>query len=435
MTAAGESGRVDSTFGSKLSRALAWHDPAAQILKIDILTVLIALALPWSTSAVSILAVIWVIALAFTVDVTKLAASLKQPVCILPVALVALAAVGTLWSEVPWPTRLQAIGPTAKLLFLPLLFYHFQRSTRATWVFLAFLGSCTLLMMVSWLVAFEPVLTLKPVSDRTCGVFVKNYIDQGQEFGLCAVALIYPVMVLLKERRHLLAGLFIAAALGMLAHMVFVIASRTSLAIMPLLLAIFAFRHLQWRGGVALMLVTVIGGLAWAVTPRMCRTVETLSRDLELYQERSEPTSAGLRIEYWKKSLQFIREAPLVGHGTGSIRDLFQKAVAGDAVQASGHVVANPHNQTLAVAIQWGLVGSIVLYAMWLIHLLLFRGPGLVAWIGLLVVTQNILSSLFNSHLFDFHAGWMYVLGVGVAGGAVFGVRLRKQALPSVSGP
>jgi hypothetical protein len=53
----------------------------------------------------------------------------------------------------------------------------------------------------------------------------------------------------------------------------------------------------------------------------------------------------------------------------------------------------------------------------WLAHLLLFRGDGLVSWIGLLVVVQNIFTSLFNSHLFDFHAGWMYVLGVGVAGG------------------
>ena len=33
------------------------------------------------------------------------------------------------------------------------------------------------------------------------------------------------------------------------------------------------------------------------------------------------------------------------------------------------------------------------------------------------LVTQNVVSSLFNSHLFDFHEGWMYVIGVGVAGG------------------
>jgi hypothetical protein len=32
---------------------------------------------------------------------------------------------------------------------------------------------------------------------------------------------------------------------------------------------------------------------------------------------------------------------------------------------------------------------------------------------------QNFFTSLFNSHLFDFHEGWMYVLGVGIAGGMV----------------
>ena len=48
-----------------------------------------------------------------------------------------------------------------------------------------------------------------------------------------------------------------------------------------------------------------------------------------------------------------------------------------------------------------------------------FAATGLVAWIGLLVVVQNIFTSLFNSHMFDFHEGWMYVLGVGVAGGMV----------------
>ena len=37
-----------------------------------------------------------------------------------------------------------------------------------------------------------------------------------------------------------------------------------------------------------------------------------------------------------------------------------------------------------------------------------------------MVVVQNIISSLFNSHLFDFTQGWIYVFGVGVAGGLIF---------------
>jgi hypothetical protein len=45
-----------------------------------------------------------------------------------------------------------------------------------------------------------------------------------------------------------------------------------------------------------------------------------------------------------------------------------------------------------------------------------------------MVVAQNIFSSLFNSHLFDFHEGWMYVLGVGVAGGMTLEARFGETA-------
>ena len=62
-------------------------------------------------------------------------------------------------------------------------------------------------------------------------------------------------------------------------------------------------------------------------------------------------------------------------------------------------------------------MGCAVLYAMWFAHFIMFRGNGFAAWVGLLAVVQNVISSLFNSHLFDFVPGWMYVMSVGVAGG------------------
>jgi O-antigen ligase len=120
--------------------------------------------------------------------------------------------------------------------------------------------------------------------------------------------------------------------------------------------------------------------------------------------------------------LGFFAQAPVIGHGTGSTRGLFEQAAVGQ-VGVRAEIVANPHNQTLNVAVQWGVLGIVALYALWWKHLTLFRGDGLAAWIGLLVVVQNIFTSLFNSHLFDFHEGWMYVLGVGVAGGMVLGAR------------
>ena len=55
-------------------------------------------------------------------------------------------------------------------------------------------------MAMSWIVAFYPNLSLKTF-DPQRGIFVKNYIDQSQEFALCAVALAHPVITLLRARR------------------------------------------------------------------------------------------------------------------------------------------------------------------------------------------------------------------------------------------
>ena len=409
----------------------ARHDPAARILNVDLLTVLIAILLPWSTSGVAIVVVLWFVALIPTVDPRALLRSLMRPISALPIALFALALVGTLWSDASWGARLHAVSPTAKLLVLPLLLYHFQRSPRGLWVFVAFLVSCTLLMLVSWAVAFDPNLTLKPEAESR-GIFVKNYIDQSQEFALCAVALAYPIMMSLRGGRTRLALLLTAIALGLLANMMFVVVSRTALVTMPIMLAVFALLHLKWR--TSLMIFTAaaaVSVLAWATSPQLQWTTTTFIRDYQIYKELNQPTSIGVRLEFWQKSLRFIAEAPVIGHGTGSTRGLFEQAATGPKVLAGGQVVSNPHNQTLHVAIQWGVIGVIVLYAIWWLHLSLFRGEGLAAWIGLMVVVQNICTSLFNSHLFDFHQGWMYVLGVGVAGGMVLATRRNAETAAS----
>jgi O-antigen ligase len=404
--------------------------PAAWITVADIFAILTALALPWSTSLVAIFVLCWLGTAAWTLDYRVYFQSLKQPMCFLPIALFALAAIGTLWSDASWAARLYAVTPAAKLLVLPGLFYHFERSARGMWVLIAFLASCTLLMAVSWIVAFDPGFTLKPQADAVRGIFVKNYIDQSQEFVLCAVALAYPIVLALREKRIWLAALLTAVALGFVINMALVVVSRTALVTMPIMLAVFAALHLKWRSNVVIVCAAVLlAGLAWAISPQLRWTAATFVRDYQIYKELDQPTSIGLRLEFWQKSLRFFAEAPFVGHGTGSTRGLFQQAATGPEVLVGGQVIGNPHNQTLNVAVQWGIVGVVILYAMWWFHLLLFRGEGLVAWIGLLVVVQNFVTSLFNSHLFDFHEGWMYVLGVGIAGGTV--IRTERKNAPA----
>ncbi|MET4220610.1 O-antigen ligase [Bradyrhizobium sp. LB14.3] len=407
------------TTGQVLWRRL--RSPAAWSETVDLFAILTAASLPWSTSLAAIFNVLMLLCMAPFLDIREFLQSLKRPICAAPIALVLLALVGTLWSDAAWGARFYAVNPTVKLLVLPILLYHFARSPRGHWVFVAFLASCALLSVMSWLVAFYPDLALK--SDRVeRGIFVKNYIDQSQEFALCAVALAYPIVQLLRQKRYWIAGLLTVLALSFFVNMAFVVVSRTALVTVPIMFGVFALLHLKRRSIAIISAALLVGAvLAWQASPQLRKTADSFASDYTRYVENGAPTSAGLRLEFWRKSLSFFAEAPIKGHGTGSTRGLFERAATPGVglYQASSEVIGNPHNQTLNVAVQWGIIGIVVLYAIWILHLLLFRGDGLANWVGLLVVVQNVFTSLFNSHLFDFHEGWMYVIGVGVAGGMV----------------
>jgi O-antigen ligase len=168
--------------------------------------------------------------------------------------------------------------------------------------------------------------------------------------------------------------------------------------------------------------------LVWAASPYLRTEVSNVRGEIERYRSENVSTRSGERLEYWRKSAQFVSEAPVFGHGTGSIPELFRRSAVGQT-GVSALASVNPHSQTLVVAIQLGIAGAVLLYGMWIAHLLLFRDRGLPEWIGLIVLVQNVVASVFNSHLSDFTQGGIYVFGVGVAGGMVL-----RRAKDSLSG-
>ena len=316
-----------------------WRDQALWMTIADIFAILAALTLPWSTTLVAIFVPCWLGAVAWMVDWRAYGRLLKRPICYLPFALVGLALIGTLWSDAAWSARLYAVSPTLKLLVLPGLFYHFQRSSRGMWVFVAFLVSCALLMVMSWIVAYDPSLSLKPNGAADRGIFVKNYIDQSQEFALCAVALAYPVIILMRSNRMRQALALGAISLGFIVNMAFVTVSRTAIVTMPIMVGVFAMLHLKRRtSGILVGVMVALVGVLWFTTPELRWGPKRLLRDYQLYKTEQTVTSIGLRLDFWEKSLRFFSEAPVIGHGTGSLRGLFERAANGYAESSNGDI-------------------------------------------------------------------------------------------------
>jgi hypothetical protein len=411
MTDAANTGSINRTFDRARLAALA-----------DWLAVGVAVALPWSTTATEIFIVLWLLALLPTLTLADLRRELTTAAGGLPALLWLLGALGMLWADASWSDRIWGLGGFHKLLVIPLLLAHFRRSERGMAAVYGFLASCTALLILSW--SLKIIWELRGlegfyVRDKFPGIPIHDYIAQSAEFMICAFGLIAAALSMLRERRVALAAALTALAALFLANILYISPGRSGLVVLPVLFALFGIRTFGWKGLLAAILAgAAIAALAWSMSPFLRARLSTSLQEVQAYRSDNAATSAGMRLEFWKKSLAFVAQAPILGNGTGSTRPLFQRAAQGES-GAGGVASDNPHNQYLAVAVQLGLVGLVTLLAMWVAHLALFRGSGLIPWIGLVVVLQNVIASAFNSHLFDFFQGWLYAFGVGVLGGIV----------------
>jgi len=389
----------------------------------------VAVTLPWSTSVSEIFTVLWLLVLLPTLSVADVRRALATWAGALPALLWLAGALGMVWAPVSFAERFAGLGGYNKLLVIPLLLAQFRRSGRAAPVLYGFVTSCAVVLVASWVLKISwdtRGLDGLVINDKLPGIPVRDVIAQSSEFLLCTFGLLAVALDGLRARRFATTIAAAALAVVFLANILYVSTGRSTLVVAPILFVLLGARYFGWKGVVGAVLAgVVIAGIAWASSPFLRLRLSNTLVELSTYRDNNAITSAGVRLEFWKKSIDFVAAAPLFGNGTGSMPALYRRAAAGET-GAEGVATVNPHNQYLAVAIELGLFGLAVLLAMWVAHLALFRGSGLMAWFGLMMVSQNVVSSAFNSHLFDSFNGWLYVFGVGVTGGMM----LRGAAPP-----
>lgn len=400
-------------------------DRPAWLLRADYLATAVAISLPWSSSVTSITVALWLVALLPTLQWEDVRRAILTPSGALPIALVVFGAVGMIWADVTLIERWNGFSSFLRLLVIPLLLVQFRHSEHWRWPLVGFLSSAVVLLGASFVSAFFSEFFWG--YGKTYGIVVKDQIAQSAEFSLAAFGTFFMALRSARANRIAVAIAWTLLGCAFLANIIYVTTSRTTLVTIPVLTVLFLF---QFAGRTRIAMVALGVALiaaAWSASPMVRQRLGSLSSELEQFRTLGLRTSAGDRMDFLSKGMVIVRDAPLIGHGTGSIKEMYQRAAV-DKTGSTAEVTDNPHNQTLAVAIQLGLAGALVLWAMWFAHLVMFlRGNGLIAFVGATIVLQNMIGSLFNSHLFDFTHGWIYVWGVGCVGGAML-ARAREDA-------
>jgi O-antigen ligase len=392
-------------------------DRARLSLAADWLVVGVAVSLPWSTSLTGILTVLWLITLAPTLRLVELRRIASTPAGALPLVFVALALIGMTWADIPFRARLEGLESFLKFLAMPLLFFQYANSPRGYRVLLGFVVSVALVMPLSWLFFALPT---PPWPTNEVGVPVKDRILLSEMFVICAFWIAPFALDAWRTGARVRAIALAALMAAFFLNIIYVTTARTAFVVIVVLVLLFGWWRARWHGVLIAVAVGVaLGAAAWSISPHLRERISGIGTEITDTLSTGKDTSAGARMLFWMGSLELLRERPFFGYGTGAIREAFRR-IEPDPGAAPP---PNPHNQILATALQLGAVGVAVLLAFWLSHLLLFRGGDLVSWFGLVMVVQNAVASLFNSHLFDFGQGWLYVFGVGVLGGMAMGGR------------
>src|SRR6185369_3804483 len=123
----------------------------------DALAMAVVISLPWSTSVTASLIGLWLLSTLPFLRSPRLQKSLSvlqhartTLAGVFPVLLWSIAVLGMLWADVSWPERLRGLAGFHKLLVIPLLIVQFSRSAQAQHILVAYLLSCTVLLIFSW---------------------------------------------------------------------------------------------------------------------------------------------------------------------------------------------------------------------------------------------------------------------------------------------
>ncbi|BBB15030.1 O-antigen ligase [Candidatus Rickettsiella viridis] len=366
----------------------------------QIFVIIAAFALPLSTAVLEVFFIASVMCCILAGDWKKHAEVLRtNRMALMFLVFFALFIVCISYSVASWSEELYILSKYSKFLLGFFLFSVFSDEKTRYYAFFSFLCAATLTLLLSYLKFFGWDILHRFSGDS--GVF-KDHIFTG--FLLAFTSYAYALLAFSNKKwRLVFTVLFLLASFNVL----FINLGRSGYVVFFSLLLLLSWQKFSWKGfSVAVLLSIFLLGGTLLLPSNFKDRFFTVHKEIQQYDKGKEDTSTGLRLSFYKNSLQLFFKHPWIGTGTGS----FAKAYASVAKE-NEWLTKNPHNEYLNIAVQFGLLGLIVLLALFISHWQQsFRLPWVAKNFAQAVVVSIAVGCLFNSWLLDVTQGTFYVL-------------------------
>jgi O-antigen ligase len=340
---------------------------------------------------------------------------LKNPAALGALMLLGWMLLSLLWSHASMQQTLAGIWKYRKLAYVPLMVCLFADSKWRDAAIKAWLVAAIVLMMYA-LIHILP----DPIGDGHMGVHpalplsTYSYISLG--FVLIP-ALTVGLAWMAQGRAWADKSLGVAVALLTVAFVVLAQQGRTTYVTMTALLIFFILTQLKsFQRWLAIAVLIVAAVLIATFSAKVQTRVAEVVADSRVAQTTQTISSSGLRIGFWRTTLDIAKSNPILGTGMGTWADEYRKYVVSTPntpkIAASG---GNPHQEYLLMASQLGFTG-LALFLAWLIRCFVASRSLVnherIAAQSLLVAFT--VGCFFNSTLFDSATGHFFCVGLGI---------------------
>jgi O-antigen ligase len=300
-----------------------------------------------------------------------------------------------------------------KFLMLPIAAAIFMNAPHAKQKLInAFWFVCLILMIYSFITFLNPSFSIKHAG----GVVVRNYATQGLFFSVAAIiALGNTLNSFIPKWQRIF---YVTSIPFFFLNIALIAIGRSGYVALILMTVTFIFIRLETISIAKKLLVCMAGIL---IISGLLLNTQTSRDRIELAKQEyisgqisAEHTSIGLRLSFWKNTIEMLPKYALLGTGTGG----FEKAYANQVNEKSGPasvVTGDPHNQYLKILVEHGIIGLAIFLS---ILILLLKQPITNPFraIGIASLLAIATTSLFNSHFSTFNEGQF----IWIIAGAMF---------------
>lgn len=366
----------------------------------QIFAIITAFVLPLSTAALMICFSAAVLCCVLAGDwQEKLLILRHNPVAFMFVVFFSLFLVGFSYTIAPRADAVHMLIKYSKFLLGFFLFSIFRQEKTAVYAFAAFLLATSITLLLSYVKFWGPGDFLHRFPDS--GIF-KDHIFTGFLFAFATFCYAELFFSIKKWWRWFFALLFLFAIFNVF----FINVGRSGYVVLLSLLLLLAWQHFSWKGFLAAFCISVflVGCLLW-LPANFKEQLHLVNSNIKQYEHGEVNTSVGLRLQFYKNSFSLLQQHPWIGTGTGSFAQDYLKIVNNEQ-----YVTQNPHNEYLNIAVQFGLMGIMVLLALFGGHWYESnRLPCIKRHMAQAVLVAIAVGSLFNSWLMDVTQGCFYV--------------------------